>query len=143
MTKPARLRELLQRPTTACIVGARDALTARLVAEASFDGVWVSSFELSATRGLPDLGLLTMSECLDAASHINEATSLPLLADCDTGFGGTINMARLVRQYEAAGIAGICVEDKVLPKRNSYLEGDQELEDPDVFAHRIEAGVRM
>ncbi len=142
MSRAATLRELLTRPGTARLVGARDALTARLVEEAGFDGVWVSSFELSATRALPDLGLLTMSECLDAATHINEATTLPLLADCDTGFGGAINLARVVRQYEAAGIAGICIEDKVLPKRNSYLDGDQLLEDPDVFAHRIEAAVR-
>jgi phosphoenolpyruvate phosphomutase len=142
MSKCARLRELLHAPGTARLVGARDALTARLVEEAGFDGVWVSGFELSAARALPDLGLLTMSECLDAAVHIGAATMLPLLADCDTGFGGAINLARTVRQYETAGVAGICVEDKILPKRNSYLGGDQALEDPDVFAHRIEAAVR-
>jgi phosphoenolpyruvate phosphomutase len=142
MSKAACLRELLTRSSTARFVGARDALTARLVEEAGFDGIWVSSFELSATRALPDLGLLTMSECLDAAIHIGEGTSLPLLADCDTGFGGAINMARVVRQYETAGIGGVCVEDKVLPKRNSYLDGDQALEDADVFAHRIEAATR-
>lgn len=142
MSKAAALRELLTRPGTARFVGARDALTARLVEEAGFDGVWVSGFELSATRALPDLGLLTMSECLAAATHIDEATTLPLLADCDTGFGGAINLALTVRRYEAAGIAGICVEDKVSPKRNSYLDGDQPLEDPDVFAHRVEAAVR-
>lgn len=142
MGKAARLRELLTRSSTARLVGARDALTARLVEEAGFDGVWVSSFELSAARALPDLGLLTMSECLDAAVHIDEATTLPLLVDCDTGFGGAINLAHTVRRYETAGIAGICVEDKVSPKRNSYLDGDQILEDPDVFAHRIEAAAR-
>lgn len=142
-TKTAKLRELLDRPAIASLVGARDGLTARIVEDAGFDGVWVSSFELSASRALPDLGLLTMGECLDAAALVNEATSLPLLADCDTGFGGAINMARTVRQYEAAGIGGICVEDKVLPKRNSYLEGGQVLERPEVFAHRLEAGVRV
>jgi phosphoenolpyruvate phosphomutase len=142
-SKTARLRALLDRPTIACLVGARDGLTARIVEDAGFDGVWVSSFEVSASRALPDLGLLTMDECLGAAARVNEATSLPLLADCDTGFGGPINMARTVRQYEAAGIGGICVEDKVLPKRNSFLEGEQALERPEVFAHRVEAGVRV
>ncbi|MEU7474438.1 isocitrate lyase/phosphoenolpyruvate mutase family protein [Lentzea sp. NPDC042327] len=142
MTKAAELRELLTRPAVSRIVGARDPLTARMVEEAGFDGVWVSSFELSATRALPDLGLLTMTECLDAAALIDGATVLPSLVDCDTGFGTAINLVRVVRLCEAAGIAGICVEDKVFPKRNSYLDGGQVLEDPDAFAQRVEAAVR-
>ncbi|MEU2393541.1 isocitrate lyase/phosphoenolpyruvate mutase family protein [Streptomyces sp. NPDC007369] len=142
MSKAARLRELLERKEIARIVGARDALTALLVEEAGFDGVWASSFEISASRALPDLGLLTMSELLEASSHVNRATSLPLLADCDTGFGGNINVVRTVDMFEAAGIAGICLEDKVFPKRNSFLGGGQNLEDPAEFAGRIEAAVR-
>ncbi|MFD0267663.1 isocitrate lyase/phosphoenolpyruvate mutase family protein [Streptomyces sp. NPDC127106] len=142
MSKAAQLRELLERKEIARIVGARDALTALLVEEAGFDGVWASSFEISASRALPDLGLLTMSELLEASSHVNRATSLPLLADCDTGFGGNINVVRTVDMFEAAGIAGICLEDKVFPKRNSFLGGGQNLEDPAEFAGRIEAAVR-
>ncbi|MGW7437536.1 isocitrate lyase/phosphoenolpyruvate mutase family protein [Streptomyces sp. NPDC054849] len=141
MPKAARLRELLERKEIARIVGSRDALTALLVEEAGFDGLWASSFELSASRALPDLGLLTMAELLVASSHVNEATALPLLADCDTGFGGKINVVRTVQQFEAAGIAGVCFEDKVFPKRNSFLAG-QNLEDAQDFAGRIEAGAR-
>ncbi|MGW4687679.1 isocitrate lyase/phosphoenolpyruvate mutase family protein [Streptomyces sp. NPDC004244] len=142
MSKAARLRELLERREIARIVGSRDALTALLVEEAGFDGLWASSFEISASRALPDLGLLTMSELLEASSHVNAATSLPLLADCDTGFGGNINVVRAVDMFEAAGIAGICLEDKVFPKRNSFLGGGQNLEDPAEFAGRIQAAVR-
>ncbi|MFF9025191.1 isocitrate lyase/phosphoenolpyruvate mutase family protein [Streptomyces eurythermus] len=137
--KAARLRELLERGRIARIMGARDGLTARLVEDAGFDGVWASSFELSATRGLPDLGLLTMSECLTAAAQIDEATSLPVLADCDTGFGGRANLVRTVQRFERAGIAGVAFEDKVFPKRNSFLEGGQDLEDAEEFAARLEA----
>jgi phosphoenolpyruvate phosphomutase len=142
MTPTAALRGLLAQRRTACLVGARDALTARIAADAGFDGLWVSSFEVSATLGLPDLGLLTMSECLDAAARVSAATPMPTLVDCDTGFGDAINLARATRQFEATGVAGICVEDKASPKRNSYLDGDQVLDDPDRFAHRIEAAVR-
>ncbi|GGO82106.1 isocitrate lyase/phosphoenolpyruvate mutase family protein [Wenjunlia tyrosinilytica] len=142
MSKAARLRALLERKETARIVGSRDALTALLVEEAGFDGLWASSFEISASRALPDLGLLTMAELLEASSHVNEATSLPLLADCDTGFGGRINVVRTVQQFEAAGVAGVCFEDKVFPKRNSFLLGGQNLEEAEEFAGRIEAGAR-
>ncbi|MER6777364.1 MULTISPECIES: isocitrate lyase/phosphoenolpyruvate mutase family protein [unclassified Streptomyces] len=142
MSKATRLRELLERRALARIVGSRDALTALLVEEAGFDGLWASSFEISASRALPDLGLLTMSELLEACSHVNQATGLPLLADCDTGFGGNINVVRTVRQFEAADIGGICLEDKVFPKRNSFLGGGQNLEDAGEFAGRIQAAVR-
>ncbi|MER5557147.1 MULTISPECIES: isocitrate lyase/phosphoenolpyruvate mutase family protein [unclassified Streptomyces] len=142
MTKAALFRELLERPETARIVGCRDALTALLIEEAGFDGLWASSFEISASRGLPDLGLLTMAELLEASSHANQTTGLPLLADCDTGFGGKINVVRTVQQFESADIAGVCFEDKLFPKRNSFLRGGQDLEAAEEFAGRIEAGVR-
>ncbi|MFJ4655854.1 isocitrate lyase/phosphoenolpyruvate mutase family protein [Nocardia sp. NPDC088792] len=142
MSKAARFRELLQRKEIARIVGSRDALTARLIENAEFDGLWASSFELSASRGLPDLGLLTMAELLDASALINQATNLPLMADCDTGFGGKINIIRTVQRFEDAGIAGVCFEDKAFPKRNSFLEGNQDLEAAEEFAGRIEAATR-
>jgi phosphoenolpyruvate phosphomutase len=143
VSKRELLRELLERREIARFVGARDGLTARLVHDAGFDGLWASSFELSATQGLPDMGLLTMRECLDAAVQINRVTTLPLLADCDTGFGATINLVRTVQMFEDAGIGGVCIEDKVLPKRNSYLPGRQTLEDAQEFASRVEAAVRV
>jgi phosphoenolpyruvate phosphomutase len=137
-SKAAHLRDLLTRPRVARLAGARDALTARLVERAGFDGIWASSFELSATQALPDLSLLGMSELLTVSVSIDVATELPMLADCDTGFGGRANIAHMIRRYEAAGVAGVCIEDKVFPKRNSFVDEGQVLEDIDEFAARIE-----
>jgi phosphoenolpyruvate phosphomutase len=132
-----RLRTLLSQPEIARLIGARDGLTARIAEETGFDGLWVSSFELSATFGLPDISLLGMTDYLAAAVAINECASIPVLADCDTGFGGRANIAHLVKRYESAGIAGVCIEDKTFPKRNSFLSGGQVLENAEEFAARI------
>lgn len=138
-TAGARLRTILHAEPVARAASARDGLTGKLVEEAGFDAVWVSSLELSAARGLPDIGLLTMTECLQAASSIRASTSLPVLVDCDTGYGGTRNMVRAVREFETIGVAGICVEDKIFPKRNSLLDRGQILDDEKAFADRIAA----
>jgi phosphoenolpyruvate phosphomutase len=135
------LAPLLESPDMARIVGARDPLTAILAEQAGFDGVWVSSLETSATRGLPDLGLLTMSECLAQAIEISKAVSIPSLVDCDTGYGGRINVRRTVREFVAADAAGICLEDKLFPKRNSFLDGTQALMPCEEFAQVIETAV--
>jgi phosphoenolpyruvate phosphomutase len=135
------LARLLEGPGVARLVGARDPLTAILAEQAGFDGVWVSSLETSATRGLPDLGLLTMSECLAQAIEISKAVSVPSLVDCDTGYGGRINVRRTVREFVAAGAAGICLEDKLFPKRNSFLDGTQAMMPCDEFARVIETAV--
>jgi phosphoenolpyruvate phosphomutase len=136
------LLELLHEPRLSRVVGARDALTALLAQEAGFDATWVSSLEVSAGRGFPDLGLLTMTECLDAADEVARAAPLPTLVDCDTGYGGPLNVARTVRAFEDRRIAGICLEDKVFPKRNSFLPGDQVLAEPEEFARDIEVACR-
>jgi phosphoenolpyruvate phosphomutase len=137
--KRSRLRDLLRRPAVARAVGAHDGLTARLVEEAGFEAVWVSSFELSASRGLPDAGLVTMSEYLDVAENIDASVTIPVIADCDTGFGGPQNVACAVRRYERRGIAGICVEDKVFPKINSYAAAPQILVATKDFTEKIAA----
>jgi phosphoenolpyruvate phosphomutase len=137
MTSSEDLRKLLCRDGIATAVGARDALTAKIVEQNGFDALWLSSFELSASRGLPDLGLLTMSDCLEVAQQIRSASRLPLLVDCDTGFGGTRNFVWTIEQFSGVGIAGVCIEDKTFPKRNSFLPGEQELEDAGDFARRI------
>jgi phosphoenolpyruvate phosphomutase len=139
MSKRLRLRELLRRGTVARAVGAHDALTAKLVEEAGFEAVWVSSFELSASRGVPDANLVTMSEYLDIAENIDASVAIPVLADCDTGFGGPLNVACAVRRYERRGIAGICVEDKVFPKINSYAAIRQDLVSIKEFTEKIVA----
>ncbi len=137
MPSELTLRRLLAEPGLVRAVGARDGLTARLVAAAGFDALWLSSLELSAARALPDMGLLTLTECVDAVRIVSEATSLPLLVDCDTGFGGAKNVARTVAQLEAAGASGMCIEDKVFPKRNSFLDSGHVLERAEEFAGRL------
>ena len=122
-------------------VGAHDAMSAQVVESAGFDAVWVSGFGVSAmAHALPDVNLVTMSEALAAAVRMDRATSLPVVADCDNGFGGFNNMVRTVREYDAAGIAAVCIEDNLFPKRNSLLAGvRRELVPVDEQARRIRA----
>jgi len=119
-------------------VGAHDALGAKLVEQAGFEAVWASSFEISAARCLPDASLLTMTEYLAAASHMQHACGIPVVADVDTGFGGTLNIAHMVQEYEAAGITAVCIEDKVFPKMNSFVGAAHNLLDRDEFCRRLE-----
>jgi phosphoenolpyruvate phosphomutase len=132
------LRNLLRRAEIARSAGAYDALSAVLVERAGFDCVWASSFTISASACLPDLSLLTMTDYLQAAAPMVAACSVPVLADCDTGFGGSLNVAHTVRSYERTGVAGICIEDKNFPKTNSFVEHGQELAPVDEFARKIE-----
>jgi phosphoenolpyruvate phosphomutase len=130
---------MLRGPAVAQIVGARDALTARLIEEAQFEGIWASGLEICAAHGLPDAGLLTMSEFLEAAYVMHVATQIPIIADCDTGFGSIRNTVRLVEEYERHGITAVCIEDKVFPKVNSYIGSDHLLESCEAFSERIAA----
>jgi phosphoenolpyruvate phosphomutase len=107
--------------------------------EAGFDAIWSSGLELSASRGVPDADILTMSDTLAAADKLAESVACPVLADCDAGYGGVNNVYRMVELYERAGVAAVCIEDKRYPKINSLFEGRQELEDVDVFAAKLRA----
>ena len=133
-----RLREMLAavgRPV--CAAGAHNGLGAVLAERAGYDAVWASSFEISASFGLPDVGLLGLPEFLHIAQMMVEVTALPVIADCDTGFGNDLNIAQAVRRYETAGVAAVCFEDKVFPKVNSFAGVRQLLAPMDEFAHRI------
>ena len=110
------------------VAGAFDAMSAKLVETNNFDAIWAGSFAISATHALPDASILTMTEFLSVASNMTDACSIPVIADCDTGFGGPSNVSHMVKKYESAGIAAISIEDKVFPKQNSLLEdGNQKL----------------
>lgn len=115
------LRKLLAAGTLVRAAGAHTALGASLVEEAGFEAVWASSFETSAARCLPDASLLTMTEYLEVAAQMQAACSIPVIADVDTGYGGVMNVAHMVREYEAAGITAVAMEDKVFPKMNSFV----------------------
>jgi len=88
--------------------------------------VWAGGFAISATHALPDASILTMTEFLNVASNMEEACNIPVIADCDTGFGGPTNVSHMVKKYEKAGIAAICIEDKTFPKQNSLLENSKQ-----------------
>ena len=140
MSKAEKLRELLARSQPTLLIGAHNGLTAKLAEEAGFDAVWAGGFEICAARGMPDASLLTMAEHLAVTSEINDATELPVVADCDNGFGNAINVMRLVRDYEKAGIAGISIEDNVFPKRCSFYSSvRRELETVDEFVGKVRA----
>ena len=104
-------------------LGAHDALSARLAQEAGFDAIWASGFGVSAACALPDANILTMTEMLEAVKRMVSAVDLPVIADCDNGFGNAINVMRTAQEYERAGVAGICIEDNVFPKRCSFYPG--------------------
>ena len=135
------LRTKLKENPILKIAGAFDAMSAKLVELNNFDAVWAGSFAISATHALPDASILTMTEFLSAASNMADACSIPIIADCDTGFGGPSNVSHLVKKYENAGIAAICIEDKIFPKQNSLLKGGkQELLSEKDFVAKIIAG---
>ena len=123
MSKNAQLRKKLESNSIVKVGGAFDAMSAKLVENAGFDAVWAGSFAISATHALPDASILTMTEFFGVASNMSDACSIPIIADCDTGYGGPSNVSYLVKKYENAGISSICIEDKIFPKQNSLLKG--------------------
>jgi 2-methylisocitrate lyase-like PEP mutase family enzyme len=141
MTMTKRLRELLARPKPLMAPGAADALTARLIAKQGFEAIYMTGAGTTAVRlGMPDVGLLTMSEMADNAQRIAEASQLPLVADADTGYGGPMNVQRTVRAYERAGAAGIHLEDQQWPKRCGHLAGKSIIPVEEMVA-KIRAGL--
>lgn len=121
-TKPRRLRELIARGAVV-LPGAFNALTALQIERAGFDAVYVSGASLAAARGLPDIGLLSMTEVVSDAKTIANAVTIPALADADTGYGEPLNVMRTVREFEQAGLAGIHLEDQESPKKCGHLPG--------------------
>ena len=138
------LRNKINEASILKVGGAFDAMSAKLVEINGFDAVWAGSFAISATHAVPDASIMTMTEFLQVARSMVDSCNIPIIADCDTGFGGPSNVAHLVKQYEQAGIAGISIEDKVFPKQNSLLEnGKQELISEKDFVAKIIAGKKV
>jgi 2,3-dimethylmalate lyase len=138
---PARLRELLNLGQTIVAPGAFDPLAARLVEEAGFAAVYMTGFGTSAALlGRPDVGLLTMTEMADSAGRIAACVDIPLIADADTGYGNPLNVIRTVGAYEAAGVAGLHIEDQVAPKKCGHMEGKLVI-GADEMAQKVKAAV--
>ena len=122
MSKTSILRKKIESQSLVKVGGAFDSMSAKLVEIHGFDAVWAGSFAISATHAVPDASILTMTEFFDAASNMAETCEIPVIADCDTGYGGPNNVSRMVKKYENAGIAAVCIEDKMFPKQNSLLQ---------------------
>lgn len=121
-TKPRRLRELIAKRTVV-LPGAFNALSAMQIERAGFTAIYVSGAALAAARGLPDIGLLSMTEVVSDAATIANAVAIPAMADADTGFGPSLAVIRTVREMERAGLSGIQLEDQDLPKKCGHLPG--------------------
>jgi len=120
----ARLRAVLADPRIAVVPGCHDALGARLIARAGLPAAFLSGYAVSAARlGLPDAGLISYREMLDAGREVCAATTLPVIGDADTGFGNPVNVRRTVAGYHQAGFACVMIEDQVFPKRCGFAQG--------------------
>jgi phosphoenolpyruvate phosphomutase len=134
------LLPLLRRPGVCLAAGAHDALSAKLAEQAGFDAIWASGFGISAVQAVPDANILTLTETLDAVRRICDAVRIPVVADCDNGYGNAINVMRTASEFERAGAAGICIEDNEFPKRCSFYSGvRRELVPVEEHARKIEA----
>ena len=137
---PNRLKDRLASGELITLMSAHNPLSARLAEEAGFDGIWASGFELSAAYGVPDASLLSLTQHLDMTRAIIEQTSIPMVADIDTGYGNAINVGHVVTAYARAGSAAVVMEDKLFPKDTSLLAGGrQELVRIEEFQGKIEA----
>ena len=137
LTSEILQKELKAKPILK-VGGAFDAMSAKLIEINGFDAIWAGSFAISATHALPDASIMTMSEFLAVASNMVESCKIPVIADCDTGFGGPSNISHMIKKYENSGIAAVSIEDKIFPKQNSLLEnGRQELISEKEFVAKI------
>ena len=124
MTKVTQLRELIDGPGIVVLPGAHDVLSARIIEQAGFPVVFTSGFGLSASAlGVPDVGLLTMTESLDRVHRVVDAVSVPVVADMDTGYGNPLNVVRAAQECVKLGVAGVILEDQLWPKRCGHMEG--------------------
>jgi len=139
-TKPARLRELIAKGAI-MLPGVANASIARQVERLGFDAVYVSGAGMAnSTAGVPDIGLLTLTEVVQLAGYIARAVKIPAIVDADTGFGGSENVARTIRELEAVGLAGCHIEDQQFPKRCGHLSG-KSLVDAEAMTEKIKAAV--
>jgi phosphoenolpyruvate phosphomutase len=140
-TRSAKLRQMLLSDQLEFLMEAHNGLSARIVREAGFSGIWASGLSISAQLGVRDNNEASWTQVVDVLEFMADASDLPILLDGDTGYGNFNNMRRLVRKLEQRGIAGVCIEDKQFPKTNSFLNGErQPLADIAEFAGKIAAG---
>ena len=141
MRTTTQLRRLVFRPEIAFLMEAHNGLSARIVEEAGFEGIWASGLTVSASFGVRDNNELSWTQVVDHVAFMAEAAGVPVLLDGDTGYGNFNNMRRLVRKLEQVSVAGVVIEDKLFPKTNSFLRSEvQPLADIPEFCGKIKAG---
>ncbi len=140
-TKSKQLRALIESSRPEFILEAHNGISARIVEEAGFKGIWASGLALSAQFGVRDNNEASWTQIVEMLEFMSDITSIPILLDGDTGYGNFNNMRRLVRKLEQRNIGGVCIEDKIFPKTNSFIGGErQPLADTDEFCGKIAAG---
>jgi len=139
--KTTALRRMIVSTELEFIMEAHNGLSAKIVEEAGFKGIWGSGLSISAALGVRDNNEASWTQILEVLEFMSDATSIPILLDGDTGYGNFNNMRRLVKKLEQRGVAGVCIEDKLFPKTNSFIDGEQQpLADISEFAGKIKAG---
>lgn len=139
-TKAAVFRRLLTSDDLSFIMEAHNGLSAKIVEETGFDGIWASGLSLSTALGVRDRNEASWTQVLDVLEFMSDATSVPILLDGDTGYGDFNNFRRLVKKLCQRDIAAVCIEDKIFPKTNSFIDTAQPLADVDEFCGKIKAG---
>ncbi|MGH7811787.1 MAG: isocitrate lyase/PEP mutase family protein [Candidatus Binatia bacterium] len=132
MTPRQTLKQLLKRDKLLVAPGCFDGLSARLVEEAGFEAAYLSGGAVARSMGIPDIGLVTMSESIERAAQVVSAIKIPIIADADTGYGNAVNLVRSVREFERTGVAAIHIEDQVTPKRCGHLDGKEVISLPEM-----------
>ncbi len=141
MSARKKLGEMIKKKELVIAPGAYDALTAMIIKSVGFRAVYMTGYGTAAFNfGLPDVGLVTMTEMVQNASRIADAVDIPLIADADTGYGNPINVVRTVREYEKAGVSAIHIEDQVWPKRCGHMTGKRVIDSADMV-EKIKAAV--
>ena len=140
MKKTTRLKAMLQSDRLEFLMEAHNGLSAKIVEEAGFKGIWGSGLSISAALGVRDNNEASWTQVMEVVEFMSDCTAIPILLDADTGYGNFNNVRRLVRKLEQRQVAGICIEDKLFPKTNSLLSGvAQPLADVDEFVGKIQA----
>ena len=139
--KTTRLKRMIRKKELSFIMEAHNGLSAKVVEEAGFEGIWGSGLSISAALGVRDNNEASWTQVLEVVEFMADATKVPILLDGDTGYGNFNSMRRLVTKLEQRGVAGVCIEDKIFPKTNSFIRGSaQPLAEIDEFAGKIKAG---
>jgi len=140
MKKTTQLKQLIQSKELEFIMEAHNGLSAKIVEETGFKGIWGSGLSISAAMGVRDNNEASWTQVLEILEFMSDVTTIPILLDGDTGYGNFNNMRRLVKKLEQRDIAGVCIEDKLFPKTNSFISGEaQPLADIDEFCGKIKA----